>query len=177
MDALSLFHTACGFAALLSGGFVVWMRKGTATHRRMGWTYVAAMALLCGTSFFIYELFGGFGAFHIAALVSSVSVLGGMLAPLLRRHIGAQWLEAHYKFMLWSYVGLVMATGSHFFELLAPLFHRHTALGFTGSLIATALVCWGLPAAVGGYLIYANATASKARARATLEQRSAKPVS
>ncbi|WP_158666626.1 hypothetical protein [Salinibacter altiplanensis] len=87
-------------AALLSGGTVVGMRKGTRRHRYVGWIYVATMIFLCVTSFFIYELFGGFGPFHVAALISLVSVIGGILAPLLRTQIGEEWMEAHYRFML-----------------------------------------------------------------------------
>lgn len=171
------FHTACGFVALIAGGIVVFMQKGTRRHRQAGWVYVVSMALLCSTSFFIYELFGRFGAFHAAALVSSVSVLGGILAPLSRRWIGENWMEAHYKFMLWSYVGLVMATGSHFFEPIGPLFLKHTPLGRGGSLLATAIVCWGLPAAVGSYFIYGRKKEIKARARKRLKQRRAETVS
>ncbi len=171
------FHTACGLVALAFGAAVVFMEKGTRRHRRAGWVYVGSMALLCATSFFIFELFGGFGVFHAMALVSSVSILGGIAAPLLRGWIGEDWLEAHYMFMLWSYVGLVMATGSHFFEVVGPLFYRHTPLGATGSYLATALVCWGLPCAVGGTLIYSRKREAKAHARATLEQRRAEAVS
>lgn len=172
-----LFHTACGFVALISGGAVVLMQKGTRRHRQIGWVYVAGMALLCTTSFFIYELFGGFGAFHVAALLSSVSILGGMAAPLFRRQIGEGWLEMHYQFMLWSYVGLVMATGSHFFEVLGPLFRQHTPLGTRGSLLATALVCWGLPWISGGWLIKTRGKAAKERLQAAPEQRPPKAVS
>jgi uncharacterized membrane protein len=154
MDALTLFHTGCGVASLLFGGAVVGMRKGTLPHRVAGWLYVVAMLLLCVTSFWIYELFESFGPFHACAIVSLVSIVGGMCAPLFRHWIGQAWLEVHYKFMLWSYVGLVMATGSHFFEPLVPFLKSTTPLGITGSVVATAVLCWGAPAAIGGVLIY-----------------------
>jgi hypothetical protein len=112
------------------------------------------MLLLCVTSFWIYELFDSFGPFHACAIVSLVSVIGGMCAPLLRHWIGEAWLEMHYKFMLWSYVGLVMATGSHFFEPLVPLLYNSTPLSMKGSVLTTALLCWAAPAAIGGTLIY-----------------------
>lgn len=154
MDPLTLFHTGCGIASLFFGGVVIGMRKGTLPHRVAGWLYVAAMLLLCITSFWIYELFDSFGPFHACAIVSLMSVIGGMCAPLFRPWIGKAWLEMHYKFMLWSYVGLVMATGSHFFEPLVPLLHKSTPLSTTGSVLATALLCWVAPAAIGGTLIY-----------------------
>jgi len=168
MDILTLFHTGCGMGALISGGAVVGMRKGTRPHRYVGWVYVATMTLLCVTSFFIYELFGGFGPFHVAAIISFVSVIGGILAPLFRSQLGEEWMEAHYRFMLWSYVGLVMATGSHFFAPLGSLFYNHTPLAQLGSLAATSIACWGAPAAIGAYFIYSRKERAKARARAVL---------
>lgn len=170
MDTLTLFHTGCGVAALVWGGVVVGMRKGTRRHRYAGWIYVAIMTLLCVTSFFIYELFGGFGPFHVAAIISFVSIIGGILAPLLRTQIGDDWMEAHYRFMLWSYVGLVMATGSHFFEPLGSLLYNYTPFAQVGSLAATILVCWGAPAAIGAYFIYSRKERIKARARLVLER-------
>jgi uncharacterized membrane protein len=163
---MTLFHVGCGLVSLLAGAAVVGLAKGTAVHRLLGWIYAASMILLCVTSFFIYELFGQFGPFHVAAIVSFVSVLAGLAAPLLRGRIGPVWLEVHYKFMLWSYVGLVMATGSHFFEAVARLIHTHTPLGHTGTFVATAALCWGLPAAVGGTLIYGRKRAILSRVRA-----------
>lgn len=175
MDTLTLFHTGCGILALIAGGAVIGMRKGTSRHRYAGWVYVTTMTLLCVTSFFIYELFGGMGPFHVAATVSFLSVVGGTLAPLFRRQIGDDWMEVHYQFMLWSYVGLVMATGSHFFEPLGPLFHEYTPLARTGSFVATALTCWGVPAAVGAYFIYGQKAQAKARARSVLDQLDRRP--
>ena len=130
------------------------MPKGTRLHRGAGGLYVAAMLLLCVTSFWIYELFDSFGPFHACSIVSLVSIIGGMCAPALRHWIGEAWLEMHYQFMLWSYVGLVMATGSHFFEPLVLLLHDSTPLSTTGSVLATAFLCWGAPAAIGGTLIH-----------------------
>lgn len=165
MSPTTLFHTVCGLVALAAGAIVVGARKGTSFHRIAGWIYVVSMALLCATSFLIYELFKSFGPFHAAAVISSVSIVGGMVAPLFRSRIGEAWLEMHYKFMLWSYVGLVMATGSHFFEVLGPFFSAYTPLGDIGSLIATTTVCWILPAAVGGYFIYGRKSAILSRVR------------
>ena len=171
MSPTTLFHTACGFVALAAGAVVVGARKGTGFHRVAGWVYVVSMALLCATSFLIYELFESFGPFHAAAVVSSISIVGGIAAPLLRSRIGEAWLEVHYKFMLWSYVGLVMATGSHFFEVLGPFFSTYTPLGGIGSLIATATVCWILPASVGGFFIYGRKSSILSRVRSRLEER------
>jgi uncharacterized membrane protein len=173
------FHTACGLVALVAGAVVVLMPKGTRRHRQAGWVYVISMALLCATSFFIFELFGGFGVFHVMALVSSVSVLGGMVAPLLLRgRVRGGWLDMHFQFMLWSYVGLVMATGSHFMTPLESLLARHTPWGAAGRFWAVAGACWGLPLIVGGVLIQTRGKAAGRRVRAALkEQRDPEAVS
>jgi len=170
MSPTTLFHTVCGLLALVAGAVVVGAQKGTRFHRAAGWIYVGSMALLCATSFLIYELFESFGPFHAAAVVSSISIVGGIVAPLFRSRIGEAWLEVHYKFMLWSYVGLVMATGSHFFEVLGPWFSTYTPLNGLGSLLATTTVCWILPAAVGAYFIYGRKHAILSRVRSLVRE-------
>lgn len=139
-----LIHTLCGIAALLTGLFILFQPKGTLRHVWIGHTYATAMAGLCLTSFAIYELFDGVGPFHVLALVSLATLLAGLIPPLLRDRF-AGWFYAHYYFMLYSYVGLVMATGSHFWDVL-PI----------ASTWAKAAVLWGLPYLVGAFLIERN---------------------
>lgn len=110
MNALGLFHTVCALVALGSGAAVVLRRKGTRSHRRLGWVYVASMLALNGTALMIYRLFGGFGPFHAAAIASLVTVVAGAV-PAYRRK-PANWLEHHYAWITWSYVGLCAATVS-----------------------------------------------------------------
>lgn len=69
------------------------------------------MAGLNGTAFMIYRLFGTFGPFHMAALLSLVTVIMGTL-PAWRRQPREKWLDRHYYWMTWSYVGLLAAAGS-----------------------------------------------------------------
>jgi uncharacterized membrane protein len=83
---------------------VLLRRKGTRSHRRLGWTYVASMLALNGTALMIYRLFGGFGPFHAAAIASLVTVVAGAVSAYRRKP--ASWLERHYAWMTWSYVGL-----------------------------------------------------------------------
>lgn len=108
MTSLGWFHTACALVALGSGAAVLMRRKGTPGHRRMGWVYVASMLLLNGTALMIYRLFGTFGPFHVAAVFSLVTVVGGIVPAVRRRP--ASWLERHYRWMAGSYVGLCAAT-------------------------------------------------------------------
>ena len=111
MTPLGGIHTAFAVLALVAGALVLLRRKGGAWHHRLGWTYVIAMLGLNLTAFAIYRLFGGFGPFHVAALLSLVTVLLGTI-PAWRRLPRTTWLEHHYYWMSWSYVGLLAATGS-----------------------------------------------------------------
>ena len=63
------------------------------------------------TGFFIYDLFGGFGAFHWMAVASLLTLLAGMV-PLFARRPGRQWLTLHGAFVSGSYVGLIAAAAS-----------------------------------------------------------------
>ena len=120
MLRIGWIHTAAAVAALAFGAAVLLTTKGTALHRRLGWAYVASMLLLNLTALLIYRLFGGFGPFHAAALVSLVTVLLGAYAALqVRRHRRAHRLveraialDRHYLWMTWSYVGLLAAAVS-----------------------------------------------------------------
>jgi uncharacterized membrane protein len=103
MNTLGGFHTVCALVAMASGAGVLLRRKGTRSHRRLGWTYVASMLALNGTALMIYRLFGGFGAFHAAAIASLVTVVAGAVSAYRRK---PGWLERHYAWMTWSYVGL-----------------------------------------------------------------------
>lgn len=146
-----LFHTLLGTIALLTGLAVLLLPKGTRLHRRIGLVYGLSMAVLCIGSFWIQNLFDGLGMFHVMALVSLVTVGAGIFA-VLRRPRAQGWYLSHMYFMLWSYVGLVMALGSHFFRPLALTIH-----GWSGSAwmayVGTGLLVWGLPALLGNLMI------------------------
>jgi len=86
-----------------SGAVVLLRRKGTLSHKRLGYLYAFSMIGLNITALLIYRLFHGPGPFHVLAVVSLSTLIAGLL-PALRRRAG--WLERHYRLMAWSYVGL-----------------------------------------------------------------------
>lgn len=104
-SAIGWFHLACAVIAMITGIVVILNKKGTTFHKRLGYVYVIAMLLLNVTSFFIVN-FNGFSIFHFFAIVSLVTIFGGMYAAI-KRH--KNWLESHYYFMAWSVVGLYCA--------------------------------------------------------------------
>ena len=117
---IETIHTFFGFLSLLVGIFVLLRPKGTKLHKVIGKIYVTAMLGLNITAFGIYNLFGGFGIFHLAAIVSLFSVLAGLLVVYYRKKIKF-WVLIHYEFMAWSYIGLLAATSNEAFVHVAML--------------------------------------------------------
>lgn len=109
MSPLGAFHLFVAIVALITGTIVILRRKGTRVHRRIGWVYAVAMLLLNVSALMIYRLTGSFGPFHVAAIISLVTVAAGVLTAVRRR---AGWIEQHYYWMTYSYVGLLAATAS-----------------------------------------------------------------
>ena len=108
-DPIGAIHLTTALLATITGTMILSMRKGTRQHIRIGYIYVASMAVLNISAFLIYELFGHFGIFHWAAVFSSLTVLGGMI-PLIKKPPG--WLHRHFAFMYWSVIGLYAAFAS-----------------------------------------------------------------
>jgi uncharacterized membrane protein len=128
---------------MIFGAAVVLRRKGTRSHRFIGWIYVVSMLGLNVSALFIYRLFGHFGPFHVAAIFSLAGVLVGMFFIIVRPT--KNWLALHYSFMSWSYVGLLAAAASEV-GTRVKMFHFWWAV-----LLATAFVI-----AIGGFLIVRN---------------------
>ena len=132
LDAFGAVHAGFGLVALVLGLGVILLEKGTAAHRRAGLLYAAAMLLLNATALAIYDLFGGFGVFHVLALVSLATLAAGIVPVWLRRP--REWMELHARCMSWSYAGLVAA-------FFAEIGARVPGVEFaTGVIVPTAAV-------------------------------------
>lgn len=105
---VSSFHIGTAVSALILGLGVLLTRKGTRLHKQLGYAYFFNMLGLNLSALFIYRLTGHFGPFHGAALASLITLVAGFIPTYLRLPRG-RWLELHYEFMNWSYVGLVAA--------------------------------------------------------------------
>jgi len=104
-----LVHLIACMISLLSGTFVLVMEKGTRIHKSLGYIYFTFMLIVNGTAFGLYHLFGRFGPFHIAALISLATLLAGMIPVLLRTN---SWLNYHLAFMYYSVIGFYAAFAS-----------------------------------------------------------------
>lgn len=116
-DAIGMLHLATSLLALLTGSFVLGLTKGTALHKRIGYVYVGSMVLLLVTAFMIYRLFGRWGIFHWTAVVSTLTLIGG-LVPILRKRPVQSYRSLHSSFMYWSVIGLY---GAFMAEVLVRL--------------------------------------------------------
>lgn len=103
-------HFAFAIAAIAVGGSVGLLRKATRAHVWLGRTYAVLMLGLNATAFMLYRLFGHFGPFHAAALVSLLTIVMGWLPA--RRRRPAKWIGLHALWMSWSYVGLLAAAAA-----------------------------------------------------------------
>ena len=105
---VGLIHFIAAALALISGALVLLWPKATRRHIRVGYVYTASMCIMLVTAFAIYNLYGSFGVFHWLALVSTVTLAGGMVPVLLKRPVRT-YVVLHFSFMYWSVVGLYMA--------------------------------------------------------------------
>jgi uncharacterized membrane protein len=171
MSLLGQVHLASAIASLGSGAVVLLMSpKGTRRHRQVGWTYAVSMLTLNVTALMIYRLFGGFGPFHVAALVSLAGLAVGVFSAIrakasrLDRDLPARhkWVERHYHFMSWSYVGLWAAAVSEV-ATRVPAFRPSAAQGMAvfGIVVAVATL---LVVGVGARLIRVRARGALAGA-------------
>lgn len=111
MTEIGWVHTVSALTAILAGAATLLRRKGTRSHRFLGYLYLWSMVTLNGTAFMIHRLWGGWGPFHVAAFLSLLTILVGMV-PALRRKPEGSWLVHHAMWMAWSYAGLMAAFAS-----------------------------------------------------------------
>lgn len=111
VDGVGWIHTVAAVVAIVAGAATLFKRKGTRSHRFLGHMYLWSMVVLNATAFMIRDLWGGWGPFHVAALLSLLTVIVGMV-PALRRKPEGSWLVHHAMWMAWSYAGLMAAFAS-----------------------------------------------------------------
>lgn len=141
---IGFIHFVSAIVALCSGTTVLALKKGTQKHRKIGYVYAVSMIVVNITAFMIYRLFGGFGVFHIAAVVSLITIIGGMIPILLRKP--ESWLSLHLSCMYWSVMGLYAAFASEIFTRVPET----PFMGMVG--IATGLIMFS----AGGYFYFAK---------------------
>jgi len=120
-------HLYSAILAMIFGTVILVAKKGTRFHKKVGYVYALMMLILNITAFMIYKLFGGFGIFHIAAIVSLITLLGGMIPIFISK--SNKTLDFHISFMYWSVIGLYAAFVSESLTRI-PDKPFYTMLGF-----------------------------------------------
>ena len=129
---LVFFHMICAVSALALGIVILTRRKGTGSHRALGWTWVVLMASVALTSAFIrdYRLpnLMGYTPIHLLTLATAV------LLPMAVWQARRGNVAAHRKSMKGLYVGGCIVAGMFTFvpgRFLGDLLWKQ-ALGVLG---------------------------------------------
>lgn len=101
-------HTAAALLAVVLTGLILTRARGTRMHRRLGWLWVAAMAVVAASGFGILSggLIGPFGPIH---LLSAFVLVGLVLAVRAARRGDVASHRGWMLGMVWG--GLVIAGG------------------------------------------------------------------
>jgi uncharacterized membrane protein len=119
--AIVQLHIAGALAALGLGTAVVFMRKGTRVHRRIGWFWVGAMFGVAVTSFWITGIRPGqFSPIHLLSILTLLTLPYAIWARRTGR------IGSHRAAMISLYVSLVTAGA---FTLLPNRLLGHAVFG------------------------------------------------
>jgi uncharacterized membrane protein len=102
--AIVQLHIAGALASLGLGSAVLFLRKGTIVHRRIGWLWVGAMFAVAVTSFWMTGIRPGqFSPIHLLSILTLVTLPFAIWA----RRVGR--ISSHRAAMLSLYFSLVAA--------------------------------------------------------------------
>jgi uncharacterized membrane protein len=104
-NEIGFIHLLFSILSLITGSLILGLKKGTNTHKRVGYVYSISMLIVLITAFSIYNLFGKWGIFHWTALVSSLTLALGLI-PVLFKYPKKNYISFHFSFMYWSVIGL-----------------------------------------------------------------------
>lgn len=104
-DNIGMLHLIASMCALIVGTLNLVLAKGTRMHKRIGYFYAGSMSVLLFTAFAIYRLFGTWGIFHWTAVISTLTLLAGLLPVILKRP-SKNYISLHFCFIYWSVIGL-----------------------------------------------------------------------
>ncbi|WP_405207268.1 hypothetical protein [Aquimarina sp. LLG6339-5] len=107
LSAIGIVHFVSSIISLLFGTLALIKPKGTKNHKRIGYVYTIAMGVLLATSFMIYRLHGTFGVLHWFAVISSITLLLGIIPMFIKKP--TNYLQLHLSSMYWSVIGLYCA--------------------------------------------------------------------
>lgn len=101
-------HALFALLALVIGAVQLRMRKGTHSHKYLGYLWVGSMAIVATSGLFIHEfaLVGPFSPIHLLSLFVLVTLVVSIRAARRRD------MERHRKTMIYMYVLGLVLTGA-----------------------------------------------------------------
>jgi uncharacterized membrane protein len=140
-------HALAAFLALLIGAVQLFRKKGDAPHRRLGTLWVALMAIVALSSFFIWtiRLWGLFSPIHLISIFTLVMLWRGV------RFARAHNIRMHQRTMQFTYLLALVVTG--LFTFLPGRIMNRVAFGpegatpekleiFAGVVVVVAAAVW-----------------------------------
>lgn len=106
-------HLLAALLSLVLGTAVLVAPKKRNIHRKAGYAYLTCMAVMIATAFGIYRQYNALGIFHLAAVLTLLTLLAGMLPVLFKKRL-RQWLRLHNGFMYLSVLELYIALVAEF---------------------------------------------------------------
>ena len=100
-------HAFAAMSAFVLGIVQFTAPKGTIPHRAVGWLWVAIMAVVSVTAFFIHEirLWGPFSPIHLLAIYTLIAL------PLAVRHARRHAVQHHSRAMIGIFTGGLIIAG------------------------------------------------------------------
>ena len=116
-------HAFAAMSAFVLGIVQFTAPKGTIPHRAVGWLWVAIMAVVSVTAFFIHEirLWGPFSPIHLLAIYTLIAL------PLAVRHARRHAVQHHSRAMIGIFTGGLIVAG--LFTLLPGRLMNAVAFG------------------------------------------------
>ncbi|MFK7800573.1 MAG: hypothetical protein AB8G95_02980 [Anaerolineae bacterium] len=104
--------------AIICGLLVFYFEKGSWKHVILGRLYFASMSLMAIISFGINEVNGSFSIFHFISIQSLIFLFLAILVSRFLRVKLPTWEIWHGRFMVYSYITLLITGMAQFFDRL-----------------------------------------------------------
>ncbi|GLR88051.1 DUF2306 domain-containing protein [Bradyrhizobium iriomotense] len=116
-------HAFAAMAAFVLGVVQLAAPKGTLPHRTIGWIWVALMAIVAASSFWIHQirLVGPFGPIHLLSIFTLV------MLPLAVWRAHTHRVADHRRIMILMFIGALVVAG--LFTLLPGRIMHHVIFG------------------------------------------------
>ena len=144
MTPLIATHAFAALTSLILGGWQLFFsKKGSPSHRFVGWVWVAGMYFVAVSSFWITEIRDGhFSLLHILSLVTITTVPLGILGAIrgdIRSHLGN--MTGNYIGLSFAFV-FAMAIPQRHIPQLVMTKPVDAAIGATAVIVTSLTLVW-----------------------------------